>query len=144
MSIAFIHLYLRHSTEIHPGTWRQAKGSHDLATWCPGIRCHFGAGGLILLHLNTTGNDTMDFIPQVLYKAKTIAVKLIKTVNLLIKTKIGGVCLAIIWWQMCSNSLQPKFSQEGFWMQQPVSFSLCNKHGVETLLSWLCSGVQEN
>lgn len=121
MSIAVIHLYFRHSTEIHAGSWRQAKGSHDLAIWCPGIRCYFGAGGLIILYLNTMGNDTMGFVPQVLCKSKMITVKLVKTVNLLIKTKIGGVHL------LSSLSLVKKDSEcSGQFSSQWVSHCVTN------------------
>lgn len=63
MSIAAIHLSFKNSIEMQAGSLRQVKGSHDLAIWCPGISCHFGAVALILLYLNTTGKATMGFCP---------------------------------------------------------------------------------
>lgn len=63
MIIAGIHLYFKNSIEIHAGSLRQIKGPHDLAIWCPGIRCHVGAVALILLYLITTGNDAIGVCP---------------------------------------------------------------------------------
>lgn len=63
MSVTAIHLYFKNSIEIHAGSLRQVKGPHGLAFWCPGISCHFGAVALILLNLNTTGNDAIGFCP---------------------------------------------------------------------------------